>query len=83
MPELRLEFTVEPFVPGHPGPHVHAAIEAARRAGLPVDVGPFSTIVEGSADAVLDVLRDVAAAAFEHHAQRLSVQLERATGDGP
>ena len=26
---LRAEFTVEPFVPGAPGPHVHAAIDAA------------------------------------------------------
>ena len=30
---LRIEFTVEPFIDGAPGPHVHAAVEAARAAG--------------------------------------------------
>ena len=42
---LTVEFTVEPFVAGEPGPHVQAAIEAARRSGLAVDVGPFGTSV--------------------------------------
>ena len=44
---LTVEFTVEPFVAGEPGPHVQAAIEAARRSGLAVDVGPFGTSVSG------------------------------------
>ena len=37
---LRLEYTVEPFVEGAPGPHVTAALEAAGATGLDVEFGP-------------------------------------------
>ncbi len=36
-----VEFTVEPFVEGRPGPHVAAAIDAARASGADVDVGHY------------------------------------------
>ncbi|HET6950328.1 MAG TPA: hypothetical protein VFI47_08135 [Acidimicrobiales bacterium] len=42
---LVVEFTIEPFVEGEPGPHVRAAVDAARASGLAVDFGPFGTTV--------------------------------------
>ena len=40
MPRVRVEFTVEPFVDGRPGPHVTAAWDAARAEGLVLEVEP-------------------------------------------
>ena len=42
---LVVEFTIEPFVEGEPGPHVRAAVEAAEADGVTVDFGPFGTTV--------------------------------------
>jgi uncharacterized protein YqgV (UPF0045/DUF77 family) len=75
--QVRLEFTVEPFVPGHPGPHVHAAIDAVRARGLKVEIGPFSSVADGDADEVAAAARDLVAAAVANGASRLSVQIER------
>ena len=36
-----MEILVEPFKENDPGPHVIAAVDAARAAGLDVDMGPF------------------------------------------
>ena len=44
---LEVEFTVEPFVEGAPGPHVQAAVTAAEQSGLAVEFGPFGTSVSG------------------------------------
>jgi hypothetical protein len=35
-----LEFTIEPFVEGKPGPHVVAAVEAVSELGADVEFGP-------------------------------------------
>ena len=53
---LVVEFTIEPFVEGQPGPHVRAAVEAAGGSGLVVDFGPFGTTVSGEDDAVLSAV---------------------------
>ncbi|MDQ1520881.1 MAG: hypothetical protein QOI55_1954 [Actinomycetota bacterium] len=74
---LRVEFTVEPFVEGEPGPHVIAAVEAARAHGLEVDFGPFGSSVTGEDAAVLDAVDAVARAAIGAGASRLSMQLSR------
>lgn len=77
----RVEFTVEPFVEGNPGPHVLAAIEAARAGGLTADVGPFSTIVEGERAAALEAVRALLAAALQNGATRVALQVsEKAEG---
>ena len=74
---LRIEFTVEPFHDGAPGPHVHAAVEAARAAGLSVDFGPFGSSVEGDDDRVLSAADAVTRAAIEAGATRVSIQVTR------
>ena len=77
MARVRIEFTVEPFVEGQPGPHVLAAIEAVEQRGLPVEVGPFSTTAELPAEAVGPTVAELVQAALDHGATRISVQVER------
>jgi uncharacterized protein YqgV (UPF0045/DUF77 family) len=74
---LRIEFTVEPFNDGEPGPHVHAAVAAARSQGVEVEFGPFGSSVEGADDQVLAAADAVARAAMAAGASRLSMQISR------
>jgi uncharacterized protein YqgV (UPF0045/DUF77 family) len=74
---LQVEFTVEPFVPGAPGPHVQAAVAAAEGVGLDVEVGPFGTAVAGDDAAVLRAVDAIVRAAVGAGASRVSLQLAR------
>jgi uncharacterized protein YqgV (UPF0045/DUF77 family) len=74
---LRIEFTVEPFHDGAPGPHVRAAVDAARAAGFAVDFGPFGSSVEGDDEQVLAAADGVARAAIGAGATRVSLQITR------
>jgi uncharacterized protein YqgV (UPF0045/DUF77 family) len=80
MARVRIEFTVEPFVEGHPGPHVLAAIEAVRNEGLAVEVGPFSTTAELPVEQVGPTVAGLLQAGLEHGATRISLHVERPTG---
>lgn len=78
-----VEFTIEPFVEGRPGPHVTAAIAAAEARGLEVEVGPFgSSVVVDLADVggVIGVLTD---AAMANGATHVSVHVAREVPTGP
>ena len=74
---LLLEFTIEPFVEGHPGPHVTRAVAAAQALGAEVEFGPFGsscTVAVGSAPAVTAAVLE---AAFAHGATHVSLHAER------
>lgn len=78
-----VEFTIEPFVEGRPGPHVTAAIAAAEARGLAVEIGPFgsSVVVElAEIGAVIGVLSD---AAMANGATHVSVHVAREMPTGP
>lgn len=77
--ELRLEFTVEPFVEGRPGRHVRAAIDEAHRRGLDPDVGPFATTVRGDSEQVLGAMAAVTAVALEAGASRVALHVSPTT----
>jgi uncharacterized protein YqgV (UPF0045/DUF77 family) len=73
---LTAEFTVEPFNPGDPGPHVRAAFEAAEAVGATLEVGPFGTILRGATSEVVFRALDAALrAAIAAGATRVSSQL--------
>lgn len=74
---LRVEFTVEPFVPGDRGPHGEAALEAVRVPGLTVDDGPFGTTVTGEVSAVLEAVAAAVERAVALGATRVSIQVSR------
>jgi uncharacterized protein YqgV (UPF0045/DUF77 family) len=73
--DVAAELTIEPFVPGSRGPHVQAATEAAREAGVEVDMGPFGDRIRGDETQVLDALRGMLRAALEAGATRISIQV--------
>jgi uncharacterized protein YqgV (UPF0045/DUF77 family) len=72
---LSVEFTVEPFVEGDPGPHVGAAIDAVRATGVDVEVGPFGTTATGESEAVLEAVAELCRKATAAGAERISLQL--------
>lgn len=78
-----VEFTIEPFVEGRPGPHVTAAIDAARGHGAEVDIGPFGSSCTVDLSTVADVVRSVTAAAFGNGASHVSVHVAREAPAAP
>ncbi|HEX3424687.1 MAG TPA: helix-turn-helix domain-containing protein [Acidimicrobiales bacterium] len=78
--DLRLEFTVEPFVEGSPGVHVRAALDEVRTQGLEAEMGPFGTTVDGDADQLLPALGPIVAAALDNGASRVAVAISRRQG---
>ena len=76
MAQVRIEFTVEPFVEGEPGPHVLSAIAAVEDEGLPVDVGPFSSQAVGSSEQAMRAVTELLRAALANGSSRVSLQVE-------
>ena len=74
---LLLEFTIEPFTEGNPGPHVRAAVAAAEALGAVVEFGPFGSSCTVSADQVGQVSGAVLAAAFANGATHGSLHAEQ------
>jgi uncharacterized protein YqgV (UPF0045/DUF77 family) len=72
---LKLAFMVEPFIDGQPGAHVFASIGAVESMGLPVEMGPFDNLADGSVDQVAAAVAELVRAAFSNGATRLSVQV--------
>ena len=73
----QLEFTVEPFVEGHPGPHVTAAVDAATAAGADVDFGPFGSSCQVADEQMPDVVAAITRAAFANGATHVSLHVAR------
>jgi uncharacterized protein YqgV (UPF0045/DUF77 family) len=76
-----LEFTVEPFVEGHPGRHVTAAVEAATATGAMVEFGPFGTSCRVEDDEMPDLVAAITRAAFAHGATHVSLHVARVPED--
>lgn len=76
--QVRVEFTIEPFVDGAPGRHVQAALEALAAAGIAAEFGPFGSSFEVDHQR-LGALSDAISAAVEAGATRVSTQVEAAT----
>ena len=77
---LLLEFTIEPFHEGNPGPHVRAAVEAAEALGAVVEFGPFGSTCTVAADLLEKVSGAVVAAAFANGATHVNLHVERTEG---
>ena len=77
---LLLEFTIEPFVEGNPGPHVRAAVAAAEAFGVSVEFGPFGSSCTVSQAQVAEVSSAIVAQAFANGATHVSLHAERLAG---
>ncbi len=73
--DATLEFTIEPFVPSQPGPHVLASITAAEAEGASVSVGPFGTTATAPRDRIATIAAAVLDAALRNGASRVSLQV--------
>jgi uncharacterized protein YqgV (UPF0045/DUF77 family) len=78
-----VEFTIEPFVEGRPGPHVTAAIAAIETRGLDVEVGPFGSSFVVELAEVGDVIGALSDAAMANGATHVSVHAAREIPAGP
>ena len=80
---VHIEFFVEPFSEGSPGPHVEAAVTAFEDRGFATEVGPFATTAAGDpeqlAEAVAVMIRD----AMRAGATRIALRLERPGPERP
>lgn len=81
---LAVEFLIEPFTPGEPGPHVTAALGAFTERNLEVELGPFATTSQGPIDLIAEALADAFRRSIKAGATSIRVQLapeaERLTG---
>ncbi len=75
-----VEFIVEPFVDGHPGPHVLAAVDAAKEAGAEVEFGPFGTTGRVDAESMPEVVAAITRAAFANGATHLTLNVSSGAG---
>ena len=78
-----VEFTIEPFVEGRPGPHVTAAIAAVESCGLDVEVGPFGSSVVVDLVEIGNVIGALSDAAMANGATHVSVHGARDVPTGP
>ncbi|MFW2336257.1 hypothetical protein [Ilumatobacter sp.] len=75
----RVEFTIEPFHEGDPGPHVTAPAEALRDMDIDVQVGPFGSGCRVADDRVSDVVAAIVRIALDHGASHVNVDIETAS----
>lgn len=71
-----IEFTVEPFVEGRPGPHVTSAVAAAEALGAEVEFGPFGSSCRVPAQRAAEVAAAVLAAALANGATHVSLHTQ-------
>ncbi len=78
-----VEFTIEPFVEGRPGPHVTAGIDAAREYDVDVEIGPFGSSCTVPVESVGALVAAVSDAALAHGATHVSVHVAREMPTAP
>ena len=71
-----LEFTIEPFVEGQPGPHVVKAVEGVEALGVPVEFGPFGSSCVADAATMPEVVATVTREALANGATHVSLHVE-------
>jgi uncharacterized protein YqgV (UPF0045/DUF77 family) len=72
-----VEFTIEPFVEGQPGPHVTKAVAAVEQHGVTVDFGPFGSTFTASPDAMPVIVADLMREAYANGATFVSLSVAR------
>ncbi len=75
MNDCTVEFVIEPFTEGSPGPHVVAGIEAIETRGLVVTMGPFGSTVSGPVEIVSSAISAMVEAAAKDGAKRVLVEV--------
>jgi len=71
----QLELLVEPFKENDPGPHVSAAVDALRQAGLEPTMGPFATTADGDLTTLIEAVSALLTSGFEAGATTIQLQI--------
>jgi hypothetical protein len=79
---LTLEFTIEPFVEGRPGPHVLSAVAAVEALGVDVEFGPFGSACRVEDGRVAEITAAIFGSAFSNGASHVTVFAERSRPPG-
>jgi len=79
-PPVLVEFLIEPFVEGSPGPHVAAAIGACRDHGLEPELGPFASTVSGPAEVLSTLTGEITRRALDAGATGVQIRITAAPG---
>jgi uncharacterized protein YqgV (UPF0045/DUF77 family) len=77
MPTVVVEFTVEPFVEGQPGPHVTKAVAVVEQHGVTVDFGPFGSTFTASHEVMPAIVADLLREAYANGATFVSLSVAR------
>ena len=75
MTTCTVEFVIEPFTDGDPGPHVRSGIDAIEATGLSVTMGPFGSSVDGEVESVAPAIEAMVQAAIKDGADRVLVEI--------
>ena len=75
MTRCNVEFVIEPFVEGSPGPHVRSGVEAMAERGLGVSMGPFGSTVSGEVEELSEAIGAMVTAAANDGARRVLVEV--------
>lgn len=75
---IYIEFFVEPFEEGAPGPHVEAAVAAFEDLDIPTEVGPFATTASGDPEQVARAVAAMIRESMRAGATRIALRIERA-----
>lgn len=70
-----LEILVEPFKENDPGPHVKAVLDVLTENDFTIDMGPFSTMVEGDLDRLIGIVEQLVSAGFEAGATSIQTRI--------
>jgi uncharacterized protein YqgV (UPF0045/DUF77 family) len=79
----RVEFTIEPFVEGQPGPHVTETIAAVEQLGVDVEVGPFGSGCRVDHDRSAEVVSTIVRTAFANGASHVNIDVDASAEVGP
>lgn len=74
---LHVEFTIEPFVEGQPGPHVLAAVAAVEAHGINVEFGPFATEFDADEQIAAKAVSDLVREAYAKGATHVTLHMEK------
>lgn len=75
--DIKVEFTIEPFVEGELVERVTRTIEAIESFGVSVEVGPFGSSFVVKVDQVGAVVAALLSTAYQHGATHVNIDTER------
>ena len=77
MAQVKVEFTIEPWVDGDPPERVNLCVAAIQARGVDVEVGPFGTAFVTSPEVASSAVADVVSIAYANGATHVSIDIEK------